>query len=49
MEELAVSWEHQYFKDERENIKQNVLFKTQQPVFSWWRRVSTLPVVNIYL
>lgn len=47
--ELSVSWEHQSFKDERENITQNVLFKKQQAFFSWWRTVSTLPAVNIYL
>lgn len=50
MEELAVSWERQSFKDERENITQNVLFKKhQQTIFSWQRTVSTLPAVNTYL
>lgn len=33
LEELAVSLEHQSFKDERENITQNILSKKQSPFF----------------
>lgn len=33
MEELATSWDHQPFKDERENITQNIALKKNLPFF----------------